>query len=76
VGGRPLTGGIPPLEPPLSINVLLDAGCADCVRYAEVELLAEQLASSLRDFQLHKIVKLPHEWNVCIILFYFLAIGI
>jgi len=48
--------------------LLLTAGSADCVRYAEVELLAEQLVSNLDNFQLHKIVKLPHEWNVCIVL--------
>jgi len=45
----------------------VDAGCADCVHYAEVELLAEQLASNLGDFQLHKIVKLPHEWSVRVV---------
>jgi len=53
------------------MRVLLATGCADCVRYAEVELLAEQLANNLHDFQLHKIVKLPHEWSVCIVRFYF-----
>jgi len=46
------------------------SGVADCPRYAEVQLLAEHLTNSLDDFKIHKICKLPHEWNVslCILL--------
>jgi len=51
----------------------LSAGSADCVHYAEVELLAEQLDRNLCDFHLHKIVKLPHEWSVRIVLLFLIS---
>lgn len=39
------------------------AGMADCPFYAKAELLADELASQLQDFKVHKIVKRPAEWN-------------
>lgn len=39
------------------------AGMADCPFYAKAELLADELASRLPDFKVHKIVKRPEEWN-------------
>lgn len=39
------------------------AGEADCPLYAKVEALADTMAANLPHFQLHKIVKLPSEWN-------------
>jgi len=47
-----------------TLYIVLLLGAADCPHYAKVELLAEQLASNLSEFKLHKIVKLPHEWSV------------
>jgi malate/lactate dehydrogenase len=39
------------------------AGVANCPRYAQIELLADKLALNLPDFKLHKITKLPTEWE-------------
>lgn len=39
------------------------AGKANCPFYAKAELLADELASRLHDFKVHKIVKRPEEWS-------------
>lgn len=39
------------------------AGMADCPFYAKAELLADELASRLPEFKVHKIVKRPEEWS-------------
>jgi len=39
-------------------------GVANCPYFARVELLADRLALNLPDFKLHRIVKLPEEWEV------------
>jgi hypothetical protein len=39
-------------------------GIADCPNYAKIELLADELSWNLPDFKLHKIQKLPSEWQV------------
>ncbi|XP_029190568.2 putative malate dehydrogenase 1B [Acropora millepora] len=39
------------------------AGKSDCPFYAKAELLADELTLNLPDFQVHKIVKQPGEWE-------------
>ena len=39
------------------------AGVAGCPDYAKVELLADDLATNLPNFSVHKIVKSQEEWG-------------
>eukprot|EP00794_Sanderia_malayensis_P003674 gene3674-4191_t len=39
------------------------AGKSDCPFYANAELLADELQARLQDFQIHKIVIKPEEWD-------------
>ena len=39
-------------------------GTADCPYYAKAELLGDTLADNLPNFNLHKIVIQPNEWEV------------
>jgi len=50
--------------------VLCMTGAANCAHFAHVELVAEQLARNLSDFQVHKIVTPPSEWNVSVTCFF------
>lgn len=44
--------------------VFLSLGKSDCPYYARSELLGDKLVKNLPDFQLHKIVIKPEEWDV------------
>ena len=46
-------------------DVSVATGAADCPYYAKAELLADDLAQNLDDFNLHKIVVHPDKWQVC-----------
>lgn len=49
----------------------LSLGKSDCPYYARSELLGDKLVKNLPDFQLHKIVIKPEEWDVsCVFNFY------
>lgn len=48
------------------MNCVLNPGKSDCPYYARSELLGDKLAKNLPDFQLHKIVIKPEEWDVSI----------
>ena len=43
---------------------IIFTGSADCPYYARIELLADKLVKNLPDFNLHKIVIQPAEWEV------------
>lgn len=47
-----------------SFLLLIDTGKSDCPYYARSELLGDKLARNLPDFQLHKVVVKPEEWDV------------
>lgn len=55
----------------MSYSFLLSLGKSDCPYYARSELLGDKLVKNLPDFQLHKIVIKPEEWDVsqCFVFF-------
>lgn len=55
----------------MSYSFLLSLGKSDCPYYARSELLGDKLVRNLPDFQLHKIVIKPEEWDVsqCFVFF-------
>lgn len=55
----------------MSYSFLLSLGKSDCPYYARSELLGDKLVKNLPDFQLHKIVIKPEEWDVSCVFFIF-----
>lgn len=55
----------------MSYSFLLSLGKSDCPYYARSELLGDKLVKNLPDFQLHKIVIKPEEWDVSQCFFFF-----
>lgn len=60
----------------MSYSFLLSLGKSDCPYYARSELLGDKLVKNLPDFQLHKIVIKPEEWDVSQCGFFYLPISL